>query len=115
MVMLCKKSFCLIFLYLVIYITVVLNTVTLSAVFLSVLLARVLGWKALPGTNTLAYWAHLQVTKKLKCCDYPRPQVLFQEDKKGGKKFLFVNFKKWICLPMIKPREHYLKGKVQYY
>jgi hypothetical protein len=29
-----------------------------------------LGWKCLPGTNTLAYWAPLQVAKKLKFCEY---------------------------------------------
>ncbi len=32
-----------------------------------------LGWKGFPGTNTLAYWAHSQVVKKMKCCKcYPR-------------------------------------------
>jgi hypothetical protein len=29
-----------------------------------------LGWKSLPGTNTLAYWAHCFVTEKMKCCEY---------------------------------------------
>ncbi len=28
-----------------------------------------LGWNILPGTNTLAYWALLFVTKKMNCCD----------------------------------------------
>jgi hypothetical protein len=28
-----------------------------------------LGWKGLPKTNTLAYWAHSQVVKKMKCCE----------------------------------------------
>jgi len=27
-------------------------------------------WKGLPRTNTLAYRAHSQVTKKMKCCEY---------------------------------------------
>ncbi len=27
-------------------------------------------WIGMPGTNTLAYWAHLKDTKKMKCCDY---------------------------------------------
>jgi hypothetical protein len=26
-----------------------------------------IGWKSLPGTNTLAYLAHSSVTKKIKC------------------------------------------------
>ncbi len=26
------------------------------------------GWKGLPGTNTLAYFARSKVTKKIKCC-----------------------------------------------
>ncbi len=26
--------------------------------------------KVLPRTNSLVYWAHLNVTKKIKCCDY---------------------------------------------
>jgi hypothetical protein len=29
-----------------------------------------IGWKGLSGTNTLAYWAHSKVTKKMKCCEY---------------------------------------------
>jgi hypothetical protein len=29
-----------------------------------------LDWKGLPRTNTLAYWAHLKVTKKMKCCEF---------------------------------------------
>jgi hypothetical protein len=29
-----------------------------------------LGYKCLPWTNTLAFWAHLQVTKIMKCCEY---------------------------------------------
>ena len=35
------------------------------------------GRKVLPVTNTLAYWANTQVTKKIKCCEYclwPCPQ-----------------------------------------
>jgi hypothetical protein len=28
------------------------------------------GWKGLQETNTLAYWAHSKVTKKMKCCEY---------------------------------------------
>ncbi len=28
-----------------------------------------LGWKGLPGTNTLANWAHSYVSKKMKCCE----------------------------------------------
>ncbi len=32
------------------------------------------GWKGLSGTKALGCWAHLQVTKKIKCCEYvPRP------------------------------------------
>jgi hypothetical protein len=26
--------------------------------------------KDLTGTNTLPYWTHLQVTNKMKCCEY---------------------------------------------
>jgi hypothetical protein len=29
-----------------------------------------LGWKGLALKNNLAYWVHLQVTKKLRCCKY---------------------------------------------
>ncbi len=29
-----------------------------------------LGWKGLPRTNNLAYWALSYVTKKMKCCEY---------------------------------------------
>ncbi len=29
----------------------------------------ILSWKGVPGTNTLAYWAHLKVKKKIKCCE----------------------------------------------
>jgi len=29
-----------------------------------------LGWKGLPGANTLAYWTLTLVTKKMNCCDY---------------------------------------------
>jgi hypothetical protein len=29
-----------------------------------------LSWKGLPGINTLVYWAPLQVTKTMKCCEY---------------------------------------------
>jgi hypothetical protein len=29
-----------------------------------------LGLKGLPGTNPLAYGAHLEVVKKKKCCEY---------------------------------------------
>jgi hypothetical protein len=29
-----------------------------------------LGWKGLQETNTLAYWAHLNITKKMKCREY---------------------------------------------
>ena len=29
-----------------------------------------LGWKGLFFTNTLAYWTHLKVMKKVKCCEY---------------------------------------------
>jgi hypothetical protein len=29
-----------------------------------------LGWKGLSGANTLAYWAHPKVTKKMECCEY---------------------------------------------
>ncbi len=29
-----------------------------------------LSWKYLPVANTLAYWAHPQVTKKMKFCEY---------------------------------------------
>ncbi len=33
-----------------------------------------LGWNDLPGTNTLAYWAHSHLMKKMKCCEYsPSP------------------------------------------
>ncbi len=28
------------------------------------------GWKSLLETNTLAYWTHLKVTRKRKCCEY---------------------------------------------
>jgi hypothetical protein len=30
----------------------------------------VLGWKGLPRTSTLDYWAHSLVTVKIKCCEY---------------------------------------------
>ncbi len=29
-----------------------------------------LGWKSLPLTNTLAYWANLEVLKEMNCCKY---------------------------------------------
>ncbi len=29
-----------------------------------------LGWKSLPGTNPIAYWAHLNITNKIKSCEY---------------------------------------------
>jgi predicted small integral membrane protein len=29
-----------------------------------------LSWNGLSGTNTQAYWAHLLITKKIKCCEY---------------------------------------------
>jgi hypothetical protein len=29
-----------------------------------------LSWKGLLVTNTLAYWAHLLVVKKMECCEY---------------------------------------------
>ncbi len=29
-----------------------------------------LGLKGLPGTYTLAYWAHLYIIKEMKCCEY---------------------------------------------
>jgi hypothetical protein len=29
-----------------------------------------LGWKSLPGANTLSYLANWKVTKKIKCCEY---------------------------------------------
>jgi hypothetical protein len=29
-----------------------------------------LGWKGFPGANTLGYWVHLYVKKKIKCCEY---------------------------------------------
>jgi hypothetical protein len=29
-----------------------------------------IGWKTLPGTNTLAYWFHSKVTKKMKSSEY---------------------------------------------
>jgi hypothetical protein len=29
-----------------------------------------LGWKGLPGTTNLAYWAHVQVSMKIKYGDY---------------------------------------------
>jgi hypothetical protein len=29
-----------------------------------------IGWKTLPGTNTLAYWSHSKVTKKMKSSEY---------------------------------------------
>jgi hypothetical protein len=28
------------------------------------------GWKGLLGTNILAYWTHLQIMNKVKCCEY---------------------------------------------
>ncbi len=28
------------------------------------------GWKGFPLTNSLAYWAHLYVTKNTKCCEH---------------------------------------------
>ncbi len=40
--------------------------------------ARVLHYTRLelPGTNTLAYWADLEVTRKMKCCEY-RPWLTY--------------------------------------
>ncbi len=35
--------------------------------------ARELGyakWRGLAGKNTVAYWVHLKVMKKMKCCEY---------------------------------------------
>ncbi len=29
-----------------------------------------LSWKDMPDSNTLAYWAHVLITKKMKCCEY---------------------------------------------
>jgi hypothetical protein len=29
-----------------------------------------IGWKGLSGTNTLAHWGHLKITKKMNFCEY---------------------------------------------
>jgi len=29
----------------------------------------IIDWKSLPVANTLAYWDHLKVAKKIKCCE----------------------------------------------
>jgi hypothetical protein len=37
-----------------------------------------LGWKSMSGTNTLAFWAHLIVTNKIKCCEYSNYSTLLE-------------------------------------
>jgi activator of HSP90 ATPase len=45
-----------------------------------------LGWKDLPGTNSLAYWAHSYFRKKLKSCEYDsnvaKLEIVVQIEKK---------------------------------
>ncbi len=50
---------------------IMLSVIMLSVIMLNVVILNVVApWKVLRGTNTLAYWSDLKVTKKMNCCDF---------------------------------------------